>query len=98
MERAATHRRHGHTFSESVNSRADDVQGAAIIKYIVDGCSKGLARFTSNGKNDRAMRILIKANVDLSHIQPTLTDEQKKQFSVAMSMYVGGVFLFDCGY
>lgn len=56
------------------------------IAYIFHSCYE---RLTTKGKCDKARRILIKASVDLSYIQPnTLTDLQKDQLTQGLTLYV----------
>lgn len=58
---------------------------SGVVKKTVDGSQE---RFTTKGKCARARRILIKAGIDLSRIQPTLDDSQKERFAEALTMCV----------
>lgn len=73
-----------------------DIQVVDFVAYVVDTCTGAVQKtikgghdhFTVNGKRNKASRIVIKASIDLSHIQPSLDDEQKKRLSAALDRYV----------
>lgn len=80
-----------------------DVQVVDFVAYVVDTCTGAVQKtikgghdhFTVNGKRNKACRIIVKASIDLSHIQPSLDDEQKKRFSAALDRCVCDLWTTD---
>jgi len=63
------------------------VEVTTLVAYLFDTCTGAVkktingvrARLTVNGKRGKACNIVLKASVDLSRIQPTLTEEEKEK-------------------
>jgi hypothetical protein len=78
-----------------------DLQVTTFVSYVVDTCTGavrktiegGKSHLTVKGKHNRACRILVRASIDLSHIQASLDDKQKEQFSSALALYVRCIIL-----
>jgi len=62
-----------------------------FIKHVTSVVQKKRKKSSIDGKRNKARRIVIKASVELSHIQPTLDDKEKARFCRAIDL-IGAYF------